>query len=164
MLKILKNSLEPPAMMAGRQLQAAACGDRATACPVTPFSPGRINCLVGKRLLAGLISHGVSGLSLLASLVCRPHDVSMDMTVVFVVRTGRRGHLSTAGFTGVPTAILPQDNAPPEVPREFLELDGPWHRLVHVGQEVGKGWTSHRNSLRRSQRAAEGMGICWVAS
>ena len=151
MLEILKNSLEPPALMAGRQLQAAASGCRATACPEnTPFSPGRINCLVGQRLLAGLISHGVSGLSLLASLVCRPHDVSMYMTVVFVVRTGRRGHLSTAGFTLVPTAILPQDDAPPEVPREFLELDGPWHRLVHVGQEVGKGWTSHRNSLWRS--------------
>jgi hypothetical protein len=43
-------------------------------------------------------------------------------------------------------AVLPQNNASPKVARELSKLLGPWHRLVHVSQEVGNGWSPHEDT------------------
>ena len=68
--------------------------------------------------------------------------------VMFVgLRTGEMLYPSTAGFAVVTTAILPQNDSPPQVAREFEEFFWQWHGLVKICQEVTEGLFCHRFSL-----------------
>src|SRR6266498_2228319 len=69
------------------------------------------------------------------------------MGVLVVLRTGEMLDASAAGFAVMPTTILFQDDAPPEVAGQFEQFFRDRHRLVKVGQEVAKRLFCHKTSL-----------------
>jgi hypothetical protein len=62
----------------------------------------------------------------------------MIMVMFVRLRTGEMFDLSTTWFAVMPTAVLAQDNAPPQVARQFEKLFWQWHRLIKICQEVAK--------------------------
>jgi hypothetical protein len=63
-------------------------------------------------------------------------SVQIGMCVMIFARTGRVFDLSASGFAVVPATGLLQDDPPPQVPRQLVELFGERHGLIEIGQEV----------------------------
>jgi hypothetical protein len=73
--------------------------------------------------------------------------MAVVVVVVVFIRTGWVFDQSTARLALVPAAILPQRHPPPQIDDQLLIFRPPRHGLVHVGKELGHGWSPHKISL-----------------
>jgi hypothetical protein len=65
------------------------------------------------------------------------------MMVSVGLRTGGVFHPSTPGLAVVTAAILPQNNTPPQIARQLVQLFGQRHGLIEVGEELAKRLFRH---------------------